>query len=275
MEFSVQSTMIQLPDTAVHVRQDGPEDAPAVLLLHGFAGSLHSFDDVTALLSDRFRVVRLDLRGHGRTGGSTGLDAPDQADMIVGVLDALGIDRPAAAVGHSFGADIAIELAARDRAERLMAIGQAPDYQHTSTVLRLLLAGPPAVAALLHKPILSIPALARRQRIAFAPKFRPTPSQADQMAIAYAAMAPQMYRTISQVRAARFARQPLDHRIAEVGVPALSIHGSHDQMYDSAASADRYRAAGAETVIIDGVGHSPNVEAPDRVAALIGEFVTR
>lgn len=273
--MSSNSTMVRTRDVAVHVRLDGPDDAPAVLLLHGFAGSAHWFDDVTAELSEELRVIRVDLRGHGRTGGHSGLDAPEQADTIAQVLDALHVERVAAAVGHSFGSDIALELAERGHADRVVTIGQAPDYRCASKTLRLLVSGPPVVASALHKRVLSIPALARHQRLAFAPRFRPSKAQLDRTGVDYAAMVPEMYRTIGKARTARFTQRPLDQHIRELGLPALSIHGSRDLMYDSVASAERYRAAGAETAIVDGTGHSPNVEAPTRVAELIRAFVTR
>lgn len=71
-------------------------------------------------------------------------------------------------------------------------------------------AGRPAVVpSVLHAPILSIPALARRQRWAFSPGYRPTDAQFERTGIDYAAMVPQMYRTISRVRAAHLGRRPI------------------------------------------------------------------
>ncbi|NUT93848.1 MAG: alpha/beta fold hydrolase, partial [Saccharothrix sp.] len=92
----------------VHVREDGPVDGPPVVLLHGFGGSLHWFDRLVPLL-DRCRVVRVDLLGHGATGGRAA-DADEQARVVAEVLARRGISG-ATAVGHSFGADVALSLA--------------------------------------------------------------------------------------------------------------------------------------------------------------------
>ena len=111
----------------VHVREDGPVDGPVLVLLHGFSGSLHWFDRVVPLLAGTFRLVRVDLLGHGSTGGA-GADAPVQARAVSAVLDQLDVD-DAVAVGHSFGADVAVELAEHDeRITRLVIVTQAPDY---------------------------------------------------------------------------------------------------------------------------------------------------
>ncbi|GAA3539667.1 hypothetical protein GCM10022222_24070 [Amycolatopsis ultiminotia] len=100
-------------DPQLNVLVDGPADAPVLLLVHGFGGSLRSYDPVAALLTERFRVVRADLRGHGRTGGHTGLDAAAQAEALAAAVGNLtGIT----AVGHSFGADVVLELATRTKA---------------------------------------------------------------------------------------------------------------------------------------------------------------
>lgn len=93
----------------MRLQVDGPADGPVIVLVHGFVSSLHWFDGVTALLADTFRVVRVDLVGHGSTGGPA-LDAPDQTAVLEQVLDSLDV-QDAVAVGHSFGADVAVGLA--------------------------------------------------------------------------------------------------------------------------------------------------------------------
>jgi 3-oxoadipate enol-lactonase len=51
----------------LHLRADGPDDGPAVLLLHGLGMDLRVWDRVVPLLDPRLRIVRMDLRGHGRS----------------------------------------------------------------------------------------------------------------------------------------------------------------------------------------------------------------
>jgi alpha-beta hydrolase superfamily lysophospholipase len=67
---------------------------------------------------------------------------------------------------------------------------------------------------------------------------------------------------------------PLDQRLKDLHVPVLVIFGAEDQIYDTQAAIARYRAnvPGAQTHLIPGAGHSPNVEKPDLVAPLILAF---
>lgn len=53
--------------TEVFFREAGPQDAPVILMLHGFPSASHMFRDLIPLLSDRFRLVAPDLPGFGQT----------------------------------------------------------------------------------------------------------------------------------------------------------------------------------------------------------------
>lgn len=95
-------------------REDGPREAPAVLLLHGFPSSSHMFRDFIPRLADRYRVVAPDLPGFGFS------DAPDRADFpytferlaaVVGrFTEAVGLDRFALYV-FDYGAPVGFRLA--------------------------------------------------------------------------------------------------------------------------------------------------------------------
>ena len=97
----------------VAVRIDGPEDAPALVLVHGILADHRMWDAVAARLSARFRVVRYDLRGHG---GSSAPPAPytmeQLADDVPALLDALGIARVHLA-GTSLGGMIGQQVGIR------------------------------------------------------------------------------------------------------------------------------------------------------------------
>lgn len=53
---------------SVHLRDEGPRDAPAIMLLHGSNADLHTWEPWAAALKDRYRVIRFDQVGHGLTG---------------------------------------------------------------------------------------------------------------------------------------------------------------------------------------------------------------
>jgi pimeloyl-ACP methyl ester carboxylesterase len=81
-----------------------------------------------------------------------------------------------------------------------------------------------------------------------------------------------MYRTILADRRARLAALPLDAQVRNLGLPVLAILGGRDRLYPSAPTAARYRAAGAQVVVIDDAGHSVTVQRPAKVAELIRDF---
>jgi pimeloyl-ACP methyl ester carboxylesterase len=264
--------LVRVDGHDVHVRQDGPEDAAAVVLVHGFSCSMHWFDRVAAELAAEHRVIRVDLLGHGCTSAATELDAAAQARAMSGVLERLGTNG-ATAVGHSFGADVVLAMARRtDQVARVVVIGQAPDYNCSRLPSIAFLPVLPALATLTHR--LTPPWMARiSSRVGFTPGHHVDSSDDPQrIALDRAAMNPRMYRTILLDRRARLAALPLDVQIRELGLPVLAILGGRDRLYPSAPTAARYRAAGARVVVIDDAGHSVNVQRPTEVAELIRDF---
>lgn len=86
--------IVELRGEPFHVRVDGPEAAPALLLSNSLSSDLSMWDDQVPQWAKTFRVVRYDARGHGRSVVSPGPYTIAQlgADAL-GVLDALGIAR--------------------------------------------------------------------------------------------------------------------------------------------------------------------------------------
>ena len=99
-------------------------DGPPVLALHGLASSAHWYDIVAPLLRERFRVIAPDQRGHGQTTqADAGYDWRSLSLDAVALLDHLGISR-AVVMGHSWGANVAINVAAKfpDRVSSLVLV---------------------------------------------------------------------------------------------------------------------------------------------------------
>ena len=113
----------------LNVAVDGPADAPAVILLHGFPESHRTWRAVAPLLRDRFRLVMPDQRGFA------GSDRPQQVsayktrtlvDDVFALADALAIQR-FALVGHDWGGAVAWAAAMRgDRRLERLAVVNAP-----------------------------------------------------------------------------------------------------------------------------------------------------
>ena len=115
----------------LHVRKGG--EGPAIVLMHGWVGSAHSWRHVAPRLVDTgYTVIAPDMRGYGDSDKPTsmpdaqgnsrgGYDARNEALDIAGVLDHYGIDR-AHVVGHDMGAPVALLFAA-DFSDRTLSLG--------------------------------------------------------------------------------------------------------------------------------------------------------
>lgn len=125
---------LALGDAFIHVQAEGPERAPAVLLLHSLSTNLHMWDPQAAALAQRHRVVRVDMRGHGLSTAPAGDYSMGMlAQDAFAVLDALGI-RQAHVAGVSIGGRIALQMAALhpERLLSLMPCDTALDFQPAS-----------------------------------------------------------------------------------------------------------------------------------------------
>ena len=88
----------------IHYRDEGKMDGQAIFLIHGSNSSLQTWEPLVALLGEKYRLISLDLFGHGLTGPNpTGAyDADTNIAAAVRVLDAVGVDQ-AYWVGNSMG----------------------------------------------------------------------------------------------------------------------------------------------------------------------------
>lgn len=269
-------TLIPVGNETVHAREDGPMDAPPIVLVHGFLGSMHWFDRLVPLLCNDFRVLRTDLIGHGASSDTTGGYAPEQqARVLKSLLDQYGI-HDATVVGHSLEGDVAIAAIEQGLAvENLVISNEGPDYttvnrSWTNSVLRT-----PGIGPALYR---HLPDAAIRAAVAtfFAPGFPiaeafDVPEQPvwDVRDVRYSC-----FRG-TQVEKERYARdRPLDSRISDLDVRTLVLVGEADQVYRSAPAVRRYRAvptAAVETT--PDAGHSPMLESPEWTAKRISHFL--
>jgi 3-oxoadipate enol-lactonase len=104
---------IQINGVSIAYRFDGPESAPVVLLSNSLMSNYDMWDWTVPAISDRYRVLRYDTRGHGRSGTTPGPYSIEMlADDAAALLDALSISK-AHIVGLSMGGMIAQQLGAR------------------------------------------------------------------------------------------------------------------------------------------------------------------
>lgn len=108
---------------------DSRKGEKTILLLHGYLESLDVWEDFAKLLSQEYRVVAMDLPGHGISQVMGPIHTMEfLADTVVGVLDELQIER-ATVVGHSMGGYVALETLRRrsDRVEKLVLLSSTPN----------------------------------------------------------------------------------------------------------------------------------------------------
>jgi 3-oxoadipate enol-lactonase len=236
-----------------------------VVLIHG-----HPFDRTLwapqlAALSDGFRVIAPDLRGFGRSPVTPGLvTMREYAADVEELLDGLGIAR-AAIVGLSMGGLVTMELAAF-RPDRYWGIGlvattmQPPTAQDRSARLDRAAAverdGMAVLVDYMHTGL-------------YGPACPPA-VRARVDAMMYAAPAAGAAAAL-RGRAERPDYRPL---VAGLDLPALVCAGSADPWSDDAVTAEITASLKRpETVIIDGVGHLPNLEAETEFTAALDAFL--
>lgn len=252
--------MVTVAGTRLHVRDTGPRDAPAVILLHGFGASLHTWDPWADVLDDDLRVIRLDLPGAGLSPPDPTGDYTDArvTTLLLALMDRLGLDR-ASLVGNSVGGRLAWTLAAEhpDRVHRLVLIspdgfaspgfeyGKAPEVPWIMGLMRYALPRSMLRANIVvgyaDPAALTEPTLTRYRDLMLAPGARQ-------------AMLDRMEQTV--------LRDPVP-QLGRITAPVLLVWGEQDAMIPFRNAQDYQRAlADVRLVSFPDLGHLPHEEAP-------------
>lgn len=140
------SRFTEVDGVRVHYQEVGETNAPPMILIHGFAASNLVWSKVFLELAEAgFRVIAPDLLGYGYSDKPRHLDytIPRQAEMVVGFMRRLGIDR-AVLVGSSYGAAIAATIALDHQTlvEKLVLVGAVTNNKPTRYLLMRLFSSP-------------------------------------------------------------------------------------------------------------------------------------
>jgi proline iminopeptidase len=133
----------------LYVETHGPEDAPALVILHGGPGVGDCRDQVRdyGSLADEFRLVFYDARGSGRSEDAPPYTHDQWVDDVDELTRQLGIER-FALLGHSYGGIVAQEyvLQHQDRLTQLILVDTSPStVENEESVTRALAAGLPGI----------------------------------------------------------------------------------------------------------------------------------
>jgi pimeloyl-ACP methyl ester carboxylesterase len=124
-----QDGWIDSANLRLHYTEWNPSAPDTVVLVHGLNVQLHTWDPIADLLSDRYRVVCVDLRGHGDSDWAReGYRLDSFVADLRATVETLGIDR-FHLVGHSLGARIAVAFAGRypDRVRHVVLSDTGPE----------------------------------------------------------------------------------------------------------------------------------------------------
>jgi (E)-2-((N-methylformamido)methylene)succinate hydrolase len=249
---------------SIYHRVDGA--GPALTLVHGVGARLESWDEVVARLQPRFRVIRLDLRGHGRSGrieGACTLD--DLASDVRYVWDELGVKKSHLA-GFSLGGLIAQSLALSDpqRIEKLIilsAVAGRTEEERARVVQRLKLVQTEGIGSV----------LGMAEERWFTPEFRAAhPERVAARLKELRENDPRSYAAAYTV----FATGDLGDRLHAIRNPTLVATGENDVGSNvRMARMMHERIPGSRLQILPRLRHSVLVEASNQVAELILDFL--
>lgn len=243
-----------LGDVRLHYADEG--SGPPVVFLHGLAANLDTWKEQAARLTDRYRTIRVDLRGHGQSSTPPGpWSIADLAKDITDLLRHLVIPR-AHFVGHSAGGVVAS---------------------------RLVLDQPGSVASLCL--VATAPECNQKAATEFYLRWAET-AERDGMAAVLKQMGakrevgpselgdPLGFARASRAIATLFP-EPLTPRLAAAHCPALIIVGERDWIGVGGAVKASRALSGSELLILPGLGHLPFVQDPDGFAILLCGFLDR
>lgn len=272
----------------------GPSRPAAVLVcVHGLGGSTVNWEDLAPLLTDRYRVVALDLVGFGLTEpGPRAADLDANGELLGAFVEHVRgtPELPVVVVGNSMGGLIAARYAVRAGAAVVGVALLDPALPHAGR-----LPGATAIAGLgLYglAPVSRTVALARR-------RLR-TPEQlvADTLALCLGErgrISPTLRQRHVELAGVRAARSELDHLFgqaaqavvtttasrrlvdatyAALGCPVLLVHGTHDRLVPYAAAVRMARRHPSWRFVTGrGVGHVPQIEHPAWLAEVLRRWL--
>ena len=268
----------------IHYRDEGDLYKPAIILLHGFNGSLFNFERMVPLLSKEFRLISIDLPGFGLTGAIPSMDYSTQNSILVinELTKHLGVEEFSIA-GNSMGGGIAWRYALEnpEKTQSLILLASSGIY---SSEERLQIEESERESPLVWK-------LMRSNFVSYflslyTPKFFATqglktsvydPNLAtDEIANQFHELT--LMQGSREAILSRFSKQNYSNEkpdiLKKIQAPTLIIHGREDNIipFKSSINLDQY-IQNSQLLIYPKIGHLPMYETPERVADDIKNFL--
>jgi pimeloyl-ACP methyl ester carboxylesterase len=272
-KYSVAATdFVEISGAKLRVKDLGPHNQTAILLLHGFGASLETWAPWAVELSQHYRVVSLDLPGFGLTGPEPSGDYSDRraVELIVALLATLGLSS-VSVIGNSLGGKIAWQFA----------------VSHPGLVASLVLISPDGFASpgfeygksaklpfIMKLMPYTLPRAMLRMNlaVAYAEPRRLTDDVLDRYEDMMLATGNRraMLARMQQVMLVR-----PEPKLRQISAPTLILWGEQDKMIPY-RNADDYLGAiaGSVLVALPGLGHVPFEEDPAASLPPVLEFLT-
>jgi pimeloyl-ACP methyl ester carboxylesterase len=261
----------------VHLRDEGPKNAPAIILLHGSNASLHTWEQWTQSLKGKYRIIRFDQIGHGLTGPN-----PDNDYSIAAFVDT--VDRVAAnrgltrftLGGNSMGGGVswAYAKAHPEKLDGLILVDAsgAPDAKPKSLPIGFRIMGMPginqlatiitprSVIATSLKQSVSNQAVVNAAEIDEYWELLRRPGNRDAT----------LRRFAERARAVAAAGATAGQKEPTLSIPTLILWGEEDKLIPvSAAHWFATHLPASQTHIFKKIGHLPMEEVADESAKLV------
>lgn len=267
------ATGIGVRDTVLWVEDTGEADLPAILCLHSLWLDHTMFDELVARVAGRYRAIRPDFRGQGRSAPPTTecIDMDTCAEDMIVLLDRLEV-RPVGLVAQSMGGDVAIRMAAR-----------RPDLFRSMVLLASSARGGEIDELGWVKRWLDDAfevgfvgdGLQRLREVMFGATTRRTIAQ-QPMLRRWTSMLEATPRSLWPAIRGVIYREDAGHLLSGIATPTLVFAGEEDVARPPSWAEEVVAGLpDAGLVLLPGIGHSPILEAPDMVIPQIISFLDR
>jgi len=269
-EWRAQSQALHFRGHTIRYWTAGDTQAQPLLLIHGFPSASWDWHRLWAPLAERYRLIACDMLGFGYSAKPRGhaYSLLEQADLQQALLAHLGERRPLHVLAHDYGDSVTQELIARHQEGQLQLAGCVflngglfPETHHPVRVQKLLL-GP--LGPLLGR-LFSRRKLAQSFARIFGPHTQASEAELDALwqLVAYNNGPAVMHRLIRYMPERRQQRQRWVTAMQATTLPMRVIDGAFDPI-SGAHMVARYREliSDPDTVLLDGIGHYPQLEAP-------------
>ncbi|WP_420590606.1 alpha/beta fold hydrolase [Bacterioplanoides sp.] len=288
------SRFLRLPNGAnMHYRDEGNQDGPVLVMIHGGFGSLQNWEGWVEQLKADYRLISMDLLGHGLTGSypANVYDRIAERDAVYQLLQALDIGHFAVA-GNSFGGGVALELALQypQQVSRLILVDSEGIPNSDDGYDASLFSDSEAVSP--DSPEFTQLSWFERSASQFISK-RVIRSVMEQMTFNKSLLTDEYVDYFSEVNRHQGNReaqllmfrqgmylvekngpQDLLPRLSELNMPVLVVNGKQDELVPvSVAEKFHQHINNSQLAIVDQAGHMPMMEKPKETAAIIRDFI--